>query len=159
MGKLTFYKKTLAFCKIPWYHLTCVSGCGSAWLERRLREAEVASSNPATPIHLKASKSFTRFWRLLFCIIFAALENCRKNLKNLKNGLLFIKFYAMIIFVPGCGSAWLERRLREAEVASSNPATPIHCKVLDFQGLFLLHFMLYHGTFLISSMFPFGVSL
>ena len=126
MSKLTFYKKTLAFCKIPWYHLICVSGCGSAWLERRLREAEVASSNPATPIHLKASKSFTRFWRLLFCIIFAALENCRKNLKNIKNGLLFIKFYAMIIFVPGCGSAWLERRLREAEVASSNPATPIH---------------------------------
>ena len=84
MGKLTFYKKTLAFCKIPWYYLTCVSGCGSAWLERRLREAEVASSNPATPIH---------------------------------------------------------------------------CKVLDFQGLFLLHFMLYHGTFLIFSMFPFGVSL
>ena len=41
----------------------------------------------------------------------------------------------------------------------SNPATPIHCKVLDFQGLFLLHFMLYHGTFLIFSMFPFGVSL
>ena len=81
-------------------------------------------------------------------------------MKNLKNGLLFIKFYAMIIFVPGCGSAWLERRLREAEVASSNPATPIHCKVLDFQGLFfVLHFMLYHGTFLISSMFPFGVSL
>ena len=126
IDKLTFYKKTLAFCKIPWYHLTCISGCGSAWLERRLREAEVASSNPATPIHLKASKSFTRFWRLLFCIIFAALENCRKNLKNLKNGLLFIKFYAMIVFVPGCGSAWLERRLREAEVASSNPATPIH---------------------------------
>ena len=53
MGKLTFYKKTLAFCKIPWYYLTCVSGCGSAWLERRLREAEVASSNPATPIHCK----------------------------------------------------------------------------------------------------------
>ena len=52
MGKLTFYKKTLAFCKIPWYYLTCVSGCGSAWLERRLREAEVASSNPATPIHV-----------------------------------------------------------------------------------------------------------
>ena len=38
--------------------------------------------------------------------------------------MLFIKFYAMIVFVPGCGSAWLERRLREAEVASSNPAAP-----------------------------------
>ena len=45
----------------------------------------------------------------------------------------------MIVFVPGCGSAWLERRLGEAEVASSNPATPIHCKVLDFQGLFLCY--------------------
>ena len=47
----------------------------------------------------------------------------------------------MIIFVPGCGSAWLERRLREAEVASSNPATPIHCKVLDFQGLYFFAFL------------------
>ena len=74
----------------------------------------------------------------MFCILFAALENCRKNLKNLKNGLLFIKFYAMIIFVPGCGSAWLERRLREAEVASSNPATPIQ-KVLDFSRTFLCY--------------------
>ena len=118
-------KNGLLFIKF-YAMIVFVPGCGSAWLERRLREAEVASSNPATPIHLKASKSFTRFWRLLFCIIFAALENCRKNLKNLKNGLLFIKFYAMIVFVPGCGSAWLERRLREAEVASSNPATPIH---------------------------------
>ena len=60
-----------------------------------------------------------------FCPYF---ENCRKNLKNLKNGLLFIKFYAMIVFVPGCGSAWLERRLREAEVASSNLVTPIFYK-------------------------------
>ena len=59
-------------------------------------------------------------------------------MKNLKNGLLFIKFYAMIIFVPGCGSAWLERRLREAEVASSNPATPI-LKSLIFRDFIFLH--------------------
>ena len=65
MGKLTFYKKTLAFCKIPWYYLTCVSGCGSAWLERRLREAEVASSNPATPIHCKVLD-----FQGLFCVTF-----------------------------------------------------------------------------------------
>ena len=72
-------------------------------------------------------KIFLRgFDAFCFCSLFIDLENCRKNLKNLKNGLLFIKFYAMIVFVPGCGSAWLERRLREAEVASSNPATPIH---------------------------------
>ena len=35
----------------------------------------------------------------------------------------------------GCGSAWLERRLREAEVASSNPATPIHAKMARFWGI------------------------
>ncbi len=39
------------------YNITCVSGCGSAWLERRLREAEVASSNPATPM-VKNAGSF-----------------------------------------------------------------------------------------------------
>jgi hypothetical protein len=45
--------------------------------------------------------------------------------------------------VTGCGSAWLERRLREAEVASSNPATPIHGKMptLCFQreGIFFVY--------------------
>ena len=30
------------------------TGCGSVWLERRLREAEVASSNLVTPIFYKA---------------------------------------------------------------------------------------------------------
>ena len=32
-------------------------------------------------------------------------------------------------------------------------------KSLIFKDFFVLHFMLYHGTFLISSMFPFVVSL
>ena len=73
----------------------------------------------------------------LVLLIHYLLQNCRKNLKNIKNGLLFIKFYAMIIFVPGCGSAWLERRLREAEVASSNPATPI-VKSLIFKDFIFL---------------------
>ena len=58
--------------------------------------------------------------------------------------MLFIKFYAIINFVPGCGSAWLERRLREAEVASSNPATPIMKKVLDFQGLYFFTIETYY---------------
>lgn len=40
----------LAFFLGTRYNAKCVSGCGSAWLERRLREAEVASSNPATPM-------------------------------------------------------------------------------------------------------------
>ena len=62
----------------------------------------------------------------------------------------------MIIIVPGCGSAWLERRLREAEVASSNPATPI-VKSLIFKDF--IFFVLHHGTFLLSSMFPFSASL
>ena len=51
----------------------------------------------------------------------------------------------------------VERRLGKAEVTGPIPVSSF--KVLDFQGLFLLHFMLYHGTFLIFSMFPFGVSL
>ena len=80
-----------------------------------------AIQNTVTTFMILSGINYTFY----FCILFAVLENCRKNLKNLKNGLLFIKFYAMIVFVPGCGSAWLERRLREAEVASSNPATPI----------------------------------
>ena len=43
----------VAFFFLTDYNTKCASGCGSAWLERRLREAEVASSNPATPIHAK----------------------------------------------------------------------------------------------------------
>ena len=43
----------VAFLGVKDYNTKCASGCGSAWLERRLREAEVASSNPATPIICK----------------------------------------------------------------------------------------------------------
>ena len=43
-------KKILDFTRKVLYNKFRVTGCGSAWLERRLREAEVASSNPATPI-------------------------------------------------------------------------------------------------------------
>ena len=43
-------KKTVAIFPVTRYNTVCVTGCGSAWLERRLREAEVAISNPATPI-------------------------------------------------------------------------------------------------------------
>ena len=31
-------------------YMTAITGCGSVWLERRLREAEAASSNLVTPI-------------------------------------------------------------------------------------------------------------
>ncbi len=40
----------LAFLTGMFYNIKSLSGCGSAWLERHLREVEVASSNPATPI-------------------------------------------------------------------------------------------------------------
>lgn len=53
---LIFYEKGIAFLKNTSYNITCVSGCGSAWLERRLREAEVASSNPATPMNIGTPK-------------------------------------------------------------------------------------------------------
>ena len=36
------------------YNKIRVTGCGSVWLERRLREAEVASSNLVTPIRKKS---------------------------------------------------------------------------------------------------------
>ena len=38
---------------------------------------------------------------------------------------------SIISFVAGCGSVWLERRLREAEAASSNLVTPIYWKVAE----------------------------
>ena len=54
--KMKKSKKMVAFFNFTHYNTKCASGCGSAWLERRLREAEVASSNPATPIHEEVSK-------------------------------------------------------------------------------------------------------
>ena len=43
------------------YNKIRVTGCGSVWLERRLREAEVASSNLVTPIEKY------RGYRYFFC--------------------------------------------------------------------------------------------
>ena len=39
--------------------------------------------------------------------------------------ILFSKPSIITIVSTGCGSVWLERRLREAEAASSNLVTPI----------------------------------
>ncbi len=61
-------------------------------------------------------------------------------------------------FVPGCGSAWLERRLREAEVASSNPATPI-VKSLIFKDFLCCISCCNLTLFFVSYMFPFNASL
>ena len=47
------------------YNTTCVSGCGSAWLERHLREVEVASSNPATPT-IEGLQHFMRVLKFFF---------------------------------------------------------------------------------------------
>ena len=49
-------QKSIDFFPESCYNVICVTGCGSAWLERRLREAEVASSNPATPTQKEVQK-------------------------------------------------------------------------------------------------------
>ena len=54
--KIIFFEKVVAIFPAMHYNAYCVTGCGSAWLERRLREAEVASSNPATPIQKEAQE-------------------------------------------------------------------------------------------------------
>ena len=56
---------------------------------------------------------------LLFHVLYV---NC--ELTN--GGYYFIIFYVVTQNkLSGCGSAWLERHLREVEVASSNLVTPI----------------------------------
>jgi hypothetical protein len=35
-------------------------------------------------------------------------------------------------YAAGCGSAWLERLVRDQEVAGSNPVTPTSCKIEPF---------------------------
>ena len=59
-------KKTLAFFHIIDYNKFCSTGCGLVWLERRLREAEVASSNLVTPIKKCRKALFTH----AFCGMF-----------------------------------------------------------------------------------------
>ncbi len=46
----------------------CISGCGSVWLERHLREVEAASSNLVTPIY-QTTEIPQNSW---FCGIFAS---------------------------------------------------------------------------------------
>ena len=45
------------------YHQICATsadtGCGSVWLERRLREAEAAGSNPVTPIYYYNAEEYS----------------------------------------------------------------------------------------------------
>ena len=37
-----------------------------------------------------------------------------------------------IIYIPGCGSAWLERLIWDQEAAGSNPVTPIFAGVVQW---------------------------
>ncbi len=60
----TIYKKGIAFFPKTGYNTIRVTGCGSVWLERRLREAEVASSNLVTPIG-KSTDSVGAYFVLL----------------------------------------------------------------------------------------------
>ena len=43
--------------------------------------------------------------------------SCVRDVANIKNDKHF---------VPGCGSAWLERLIWDQEVAGSNPVTPTY---------------------------------
>ena len=43
--------------------------------------------------------------------------SCVRDMANIKNDKHF---------VPGCGSAWLERLIWDQEVAGSNPVTPTY---------------------------------
>ncbi len=45
------------------FNMHYISGCGSVWLERRLREAEAASSNLVTPTK-KGIRKDSLFWRI-----------------------------------------------------------------------------------------------
>ena len=54
--RLEISKKSVAFQGFSRYNIVCVAGCGSVWLERRLREAEAAGSNPVTPIYREMTK-------------------------------------------------------------------------------------------------------
>ena len=71
------FKKTLAFFSGIHYNTKCVTGCGSAWLERHLREVEVASSNPATPTNKKCCKSCV--YRTCGIFVFAGVQRVIKK--------------------------------------------------------------------------------
>ena len=48
--------------------------------------------------------------------VFMYNMSCVRDMANIKNDKHF---------VPGCGSAWLERLIWDQEVAGSNPVTPM----------------------------------
>ena len=73
-------KKTLAFSPRTRYNPYCASGCGSAWLERHLREVEVASSNPATPTNKNAENPVNI--RVSAFFIFAGIQKVIKKVIN-----------------------------------------------------------------------------
>ena len=49
--------------------------------------------------------------------VFMYNMSCVRDMTNIKNDKHF---------VPGCGSAWLERLIWDQEVAGSNPVTPTY---------------------------------
>ena len=54
--------------------------------------------------------------------------SCVRDMANIKNDKHF---------VPGCGSAWLERLIWDQEVAGSNPVTPTFSR--DVSSIFIIN--------------------
>ncbi len=64
--------------------------------------------------------------------------------------------YILAQFFPGSSSAWLERCVRDAEVASSNLVSPIEYNFLIIKELFFVIFhKKFYSKFYSSISFPF----
>ena len=122
-------KKVLAFFGRVRYNVNCASGCGSAWLERRLREAEVASSNPATPIKLEPVCEETLLRTLRVLVLSECSLTIKKNLYLTDEG----SFFVLNVFVQNyirIVSEGIIACLRLMQVLSVHGG----CRKADFRG-------------------------
>ena len=131
-----------------------LSGCGSVWLERCVRDAEAGGSNPLTPtIFLPFSlkvipgkKQATALANMicplslfLFALHFCILQKCGDSplpalespaacaisaRPSLFGGVPSLALRLAAGCALACGSVWLERCVRDAEAGGSNPLTP-----------------------------------
>ncbi len=79
---LTFPLPSIIISMLSQTDVNQITGCGSVWLERHLREVEAAGSNPVTPT------KFLSNTQELFC--FRKLLNVRRQL-TAGNYLLYYK--------------------------------------------------------------------
>ena len=68
-----------------------MTGCGSVWLERYLREVEAASSNLVTPIREKKSIMSTSFFRAIENTFLENKIATHKFTENLLKRLAFLR--------------------------------------------------------------------